>query len=48
MYRWKALGEENTLGKFNFGLVHCKSLTSKEKKIGCEGELTGLERDKIN
>jgi hypothetical protein len=36
------------LEQFIFGLVHYKSLASKENKIGCEGKLISLERDKTN
>jgi hypothetical protein len=36
IYRWKALDEENTLGQFIFGLVHCKSLASKGRRFECK------------
>jgi hypothetical protein len=32
IYRWKALGEENTLEQFIFNLMHCASLALKRKK----------------
>jgi hypothetical protein len=36
IYRWKALDEENTLGQFILGLVHCKSLAFKGKRFECK------------
>jgi hypothetical protein len=48
IYRWKALDEENTLGKFIFDLVHCKSLAFKGKIFECRIQLGDLESNKIN
>jgi hypothetical protein len=36
IYHWKALDEENTLGRFIFGIVHYKSLASKGKRFECK------------
>jgi hypothetical protein len=34
IYRWKALGKENTLGQFISGFKYCTSLASKGKEFG--------------
>jgi hypothetical protein len=42
IYQQKALGEENTVERIIFSLMHCKSLAFKEKGIRCRIQLGNL------
>jgi hypothetical protein len=48
IYRWKALIKEKSERQLVLKMIHCASLASREKKIGCEDELAGSERDEAN
>jgi hypothetical protein len=48
LYRWKALGKENTLGKFISGFMHCTSLASEEKETGYKIQLSDLKSNQAN
>jgi hypothetical protein len=42
IYRWKALTKENSLKQLFLKIMHCTSLASEEKEIGCKIQLSDL------
>jgi hypothetical protein len=42
IYRWKTLTKENSLKQLFLKIMHCTSLASEEKEIGCKIQLSDL------
>jgi hypothetical protein len=48
IYQWKALGKENMLEQLFSSFIHCASLASKKKELGCGSELADESYDRTN